>query len=284
MTALPRAHQVGTPAGARSRSWLAHFVLGACAATLCAAVAIILGWFIVAGASGLPLVLNPLDAHSLVRPLLATLYVVALAAPPTILIGVLAAIGVADVRIFGESAPGMRRALGALGSIPTVVAAFALLVAAIAAGWKPSLTGAAFAMAAVNMPLMAAVALSIFNSALAGVSEQAVALGASSGNVARYVLLPLTSARLARAIGIVITQMVGGVAVIAMVAGAFAPGTPHPIGAWPLAVHLWVRATDAAGYGVTAALALVLTLVIWLLQGVAALRSAPAAGAPQEER
>ena len=53
-------------------------------------------------------------------------------------------------------------------------------------------------------------------------------------------------------------------------------------GAWPLAVHVWIRGASASGYGGTAAAALLLAIIIWVLQGVAQLRALPDA-AQQED-
>jgi hypothetical protein len=82
----------------------------------------------------------------------------------------------------------------------------------------------------------------------------------------------------------VTTQIIGAAAAIAVLAGANVPGADGaaPIGAWPLAVHVWMRGSSPSGYRGTAAAALLLAIIIWVLQGVAQLRALPDA-AQQED-
>lgn len=265
---------------------VATALLGACATLLSLSAIAVIGWLAVAGFGSYLRVMDPRIEGDLVQPLIATLYVTMIALPLTAFVGIMAAIGAADVRIFGAAAPGMRRAIGLLGSVPTVVVALALLLVATAAGWRPSLTGAALAVAIANMPLMTALALSVFAGTSMRAAEAATALGASSGFIVRAVLLPRAGLRLAAAVIIAATQIIGGAAVVAIVGGARVPLAQETavVGAWPLAVHLWLHSTDAATYGMTAAAAVVLSLCLWLLQGVALLRSAPAEGGSGDYR
>jgi hypothetical protein len=87
------------------------------------------------------------------------------------------------------------------------------------------------------------------------------------------------------AVILVATQIIGAASAVAILAGAeVAHGHgAAPIGGWPLAVHVWMRGSSANGYGATAAAALLLTIMIWVLQGVAQLR-ASSEGVPQEHR
>jgi ABC-type phosphate transport system permease subunit len=192
----------------------------------------------------------------------ATIYVTVLALPPTIVVGVFAAIAATEVRIFGVAAAGMRSALALLGSLPTIVVAFAAVIGVNALGWHPSLTGAAFLLAAINMPLMTGLAVDALSRKSMGVREAASALGASPMFIVQRALLPNSGARLGS---------------VAIVAGALVPRSAGaaPVAAWPLAVHIWVRAGGMGGYGATAAAALFLGLMIWFLQGVAQLRGSP---------
>jgi ABC-type phosphate transport system permease subunit len=256
---------------------LTAIVLATCAAILCFSIVAILGWLALTGIPNSLRVLNPSYPGSVLAPVAATIYVTALALPPTIVVGVFAAIAATEVRLFGVAAAGMRSALALLGSLPTIVVAFAAVIGVNALGWHPSLTGAAFLLAAINMPLMTGLAVDALSRRSMDVREAASALGASPMFIVRRALLPNSGARLGSAIIIVATQLIGAAAAIAIVAGALVPRSSGaaPVGAWPLAVHVWVRGGDIGGYGATAAAALFLGLMIWFLQGVAQLRGSP---------
>jgi ABC-type phosphate transport system permease subunit len=210
-------------------------------------------------------------------PVAATIYVTVLALPPTIIVGVFAAIAATEVRIFGVAAAGMRSALALLGSLPTIVVAFAAVIGVNALGWHPNLTGAALLLAAINMPLMTGLSVEALSRKSMDVREAATALGASPMFIVSRVLLPKSGARLGSAIIIVATQLIGAAAAVAIVAGALVArsGGAAPVGAWPLAVHVWMRGGNIGGYGATAAAALFLGLMIWFLQGLAQLRANP---------
>jgi ABC-type phosphate transport system permease subunit len=197
--------------------------------------------------------------------------------PPAAVVGIFAAMGAADVRIFGAAANSMRSALSLVGSVPTILVAFAALLAANALRWHPSLSGAAFILGIVNMPLMTGLALRALTTRAATLREVATALGASPMYVVRHVLLPRARSRLRSAIIIVATQIIGAASTIALLAGANVSGGhgAAPIGAWPLAVHVWMRGSSTSGYGGTAAAALLLAIIIWVLQGIAQLRALP---------
>jgi len=261
-------------------------VFAACAVVLCLSVVAIVGWLAVAALTGGARALNPFDPAGVLHPLLATAYVTALALPLAAVVGVFAAIAAADVRIFGSAAFGMRGALGLVGSVPTVIVAFSVAVAATAAGWRPTLTGAAVLLAVINMPLMTSLALSVLTQRTAKIREAATALGATPMFTVRHVLLPRAMSGLWGAVTIVATQIIGAAGAIAIIAGANVPNSTGaaPIYAWPLAVHVWIRAGAVSGYGATAAGALLLAILIWLLQGAARLRSGADAGMPQEGR
>jgi phosphate transport system permease protein len=261
-------------------------VFAACAAVLCLSVVAIVGWLAVTGLTSGTRVLNPFDPAGVLRPLLATVYVTALALPLAAVVGVFAAIGAADTRIFGSAAIGMRGALGLMGSVPTVVVAFSAAVCAVAVGWRPTLTGAALLLAVINMPLMTSLALSVLTRRSADIRDAATAVGATPMFLVRHVLLPRAMSGLWGAVMIVGTQIIGAAGAIAIIAGANVPNSTGeaPINAWPLAVHVWIRASAAGGYGATAAGALLLAALIWLLQGIAQLRSNPDAAEPQEGR
>ncbi|MBV8172543.1 MAG: ABC transporter permease subunit [Candidatus Eremiobacteraeota bacterium] len=260
-------------------------LFGACAGVLCVSVVAIVGWLILIGVPNAVRVFNPHDPAGVLAPLIATAYVTILALPPAAIVGVFAAMAAADVRVFGSVARAMRNALTLVGSVPTVIVAFAALLAALSFGWHPSLTGAALAVSIINMPLMTALSLGALTYRAAAIREATTALGASPMYVVVRVLLPRAYPRLRGALILVATQIVGAAAAIAIVAGAQAPGGhgSAPIGAWPLAVEVLTRGSAASGYGATAAAALVLTILIWVLQGVAQLR-ASAESAAQEDR
>jgi len=260
-------------------------LFAACAGVLCVSVVAIVGWLIATGVPNAIRVFNPHDPAGVVRPLLATVYVAVLALPPAAIVGVFAAIAAADVRMFGPVARTMRNALTLVGSVPTVVIAFALLLESATFGWHLSLTGAAFALSVINMPLMTALALGALTNRAANIREAATALGASPMYLVIRVLLPRAYDRLKAALILVATQIVGAAAAIAILTGAEVAHShgAAPIGGWPLAVHVWMRGSSANGYGATAAAALLLTVMIWVLQGVAQLR-ASTEGVPQEGR
>jgi len=275
-----------TDSQARAIAPLPAVVFAACAAVLCFSVVAIVGWLAVTGLTSGTRVLNPFDPAGVLRPLVATLYVTALALPLAAVVGVFAAIGAADIRIFGSAAVGMRSALGLLGSVPTVIVAFSAALCANAVGWRPTLTGAALLLAVINMPLMTSLALTVLTRRTAAIREAATAAGATPMFLVRHVLLPRAMGGLWGAVTIVGTQIIGAAGAIAIIAGANVPNTigAAPIHAWPLAVHVWIRASTVSGYGATAAGALLLSALIWLLQGMAQLRSNPDAGGPQEAR
>lgn len=262
---------------------LPSFVFAACAALLCFSVLAIVGWLVITGLPGAGRVLEPTGPDGALAPLLATAYVTLIALPVTALMGIFAAVAAADVRIFGAASAGMRNALGIVGSVPTVVVAFAGLLAARAFGWHPTLTGAALVLAFINTPLMTGLALRALSRS-ADIREAAAALGASPMFIVRHVLLPGARGRLRGAIIIVATQIIGAVAAIAIITGASVHGGhgAAPIGAWPLAVHVWSRGASISGYGATAAATLLLAVMIWMFQGVGQLRAAPDGGASQE--
>ncbi|MBV8281291.1 MAG: ABC transporter permease subunit [Candidatus Eremiobacteraeota bacterium] len=267
-------------------------VFAACAWLLCGSVIVIVGWLL---ANGLPKVvsaLGPRGPESAIGPLFATAYITVLALPPAAAVGVFAAMGASDVRIFGAAAGSMRSALSLVGSVPTVIVAYAALLAAAGVGWHPSLTGAAFVFAIVNMPLMTGLALRALTTRAAKLREVATALGAPPMYIVISVLLPRARMRLRSAYIIVATQIIGGAATIAILAGASVPGSRGalPIHAWPLAVHIWLRTnalsplrgSSTGGYGGAAAAALLLAVLIWVLQGIAQLRAAPESASQED--
>jgi ABC-type phosphate transport system permease subunit len=256
---------------------LTAIVLATCAASLCFSIVAILGWLAFTGIPNSLRVLNPGYPGSVLAPVAATIYVTVLALPPTIIVGVFAAIAATEVRIFGVAAAGMRSALALLGSLPTIVVAFAAAIGVNALGWHPNLTGAALLLAAINMPLMTGLSVEALSRKSMDVREAATALGASPMFIVRRVLLPKSGARLGSAIIIVATQLIGAAAAVAIVTGALVPrtGGAAPVGAWPLAVDVWMRGGNIGGYGATAAAALFLGLMIWFLQGLAQLRANP---------
>jgi ABC-type phosphate transport system permease subunit len=254
------------------------WVLAACVAIMTASTIIIGGWLAINGLGGLLSALSPWSDTSVLRPLAATIYVTILALPFASVIGGLAAAALADERIFGLSGPAIRRWIALLGSIPTIVTATTIVIFAGAIGWHPTLSGASFAVAVTSIPLMTALASSVIGTSASPVGEAAIALGASPAFVVLRVLLPRAGWRFAGAFMLGATNIIGGAAVIAITAGALVPGSEGtaPIGAWPLAVQLWLQAPVASSYHATAAGALLLTCLLWLLQGIGLLRSTPA--------
>ena len=255
------------------------WLLGACVAVMTASTIIVGGWLAIDGIAHMRAVLAPWSATSSVLPALAaTLYVTVLALPPAALVGGLAAAALADERIFGANVPAIRRSLALLGSVPTIVTAIAIVVVAGLVGWRPTLTGASFAVAIASIPLMTALVGAVIGTSASAVGEAAIALGAPPAFLVLRVLLPRAGLRFAGAFLLGATNIIGGAAVIAITAGATAPGGGGkvPIEAWPLAVQLWMQAPAASSYGETVAGALLLTLLLWLLQGVGLLRATPA--------
>ena len=253
------------------------WLLGVCVAILAASAIIIGGWLAINGLTSLLAAVLSWTSSGVWRPLTATLFITLLALPIAALVGGLAAGALADERIFGAGVRAMRRWLTLLGSIPTIVIASAIVVVAGAIGWQPTLTGASLAVAIASMPLMTALAASVIGSSASPVGEAAIALGASPAVVVLRVLLPRAGLRFGGAITLGATNMIGGAAVVAIAAGALAQGSggQDPIGAWPLAVQLWLHAPVVSQYGATAAGALVLTMLLWLVQGFGLLRATP---------
>jgi len=253
------------------------WLLGVCVAVLAASTIFISGWLAIKGFASL---LSPNFwgmSGGILRLLTATLFITLLALPIAAIVGGLAAGALADERIFGAGVRSMRRWLTLLGSIPTIVIATAIVVVAGAISWHPNLVGASLAVAIASTPLMTALAASVIGSSASPVGETAIALGASPAFVVLRVLLPRAGLRFGGAITLGATNMIGGAAVVAIAAGAMAqlPGSQDPIGAWPFAVQLWLQAPDVKLYGATAAGALVLTILLWLVQGFGLLRATP---------
>jgi molybdate transport system permease protein len=261
-------------------------LLSACAAALCVSMAAIVIWLAIASISGWPAALSWTNTKSVYMAIWATLYVTLLALPPAALVGILAAIAVSDARIFGSAVTKVRSAISILGTIPTVVTAVAAAVAIAALGQQPTLTAAAIALAFINMPLMTALATGVLTGSAPSLREAATALGASPMYVVRRVLLPGSGRSLGAVALIVATQIIGGAAAIVLVTGAIVPRGLgwSPVKAWPLAVDVWSRGADPIHYAATAVGALLLTVIIWLLQGVALLRQAPSFGNAQDSR
>lgn len=272
-------------------------LLSVCAAALCVAMVATVLWIAIASIRGLSPAFNWNDPSAaslnVYQPMFATLYVTALALPLAASVGILAAIGLSDARIFGSAVTKVRAVISITGSIPTVVAAVAATTALAAMGQQPTLTAAAIALAFINMPLMTALAANVLAASPPGLREAATALGASPMYVMRRVLLPGSGKRLGAAVLIVATQMIGGVAVIALVAGSIVPRGQGwaPVGAWPLALSVWSltlsawsHGSSSSRYGVAAVGALLLIVIIWVLQGVALLRQAPSHAVTQERR
>jgi phosphate transport system permease protein len=245
---------------------------------------LILGWLIVWSIPGWSVALNWHGQHAIYPAILATIYVTVLAVPIAAFFGIFAAIAISDARIFGPAVTNVRAAISIMGSIPTVISAFTAATAVVVLGQQPTLTLAGIALAFINMPLMTALASNVIAGGSQRLREAATALGASPTFVVR-VFLPGATSQLGAAVLLVVTQIIGGAAVIALVDGVMTPRGFGwaPLSAWPLAVNIWAHATDATRidptrYGVTAAGTIILTVVIWLLQGAAQLRVAPATG------
>ena len=254
-----------------------RWLLFACVAVMTLSTIIYAGWLAIDGLAHMPAVLAPLSDTSILPALAATLYVTVLAFPPAALVGALAGAALADERLFGPSVPAIRRSLALVGSIPTIVTATAFVVVAGLLGWRPTLTGASIAVAIASIPLMTALAGSVIGTSASAVGEAAIALGAPPAFLVLRVLMPRAGLGIAGAFMLGATNIIGGAAVVAIAAGAtaFAGGGQAPVGSWPLPVQLWLQAPKASSYGVTAAGALLLTLLLWLMQGVGRLRASP---------
>ncbi len=270
----PAVERFGSPARA---------LLFLSTAALCASGIGLIGWLIAAALpSALPQ-LHPADGVGVIGPLGATIYVVTFALPLTVLVGGLAGASIAEGRLFGSRKPAFRAAFDFIGSLPTIVVAFAVLVAAIMLGLRPSLNLGACAVALANLPLMATLTAGILADASRDSSEAATALGASPSFIIWRVAFVRGSRRLWAAVVSIATQMTGAAAAVILLASAHTStlGTT-PLGSWPLAVQIWTRSTDAAAYGATAASTIVLILCVWLLQEP--LRSGVASGAAEANK
>ena len=270
MTAAPRfTERTGSPRIAAA--------LSACAAALCVAMVLIFGWLALASVAGWPVAFDYWSVQNIYRPIFATIYVVLLSLPLTAVVGVFAAIAISDARIFGPAVTTVRTVISIMGSVPTVVTAFAAAIAVSELGKQPTHTIAAFALAFINMPLMTLLASNVISGGSQNLREVATALGATPAFVARRVFLPSAWRPLGAAALIVMTQIIGGASAIALVDSVTSPRGLGwaPIGAWPLAVDIWVHGTNQPRFAAAAAGALLLTVSIWLLQGIAQLRGAP---------
>jgi ABC-type phosphate transport system permease subunit len=270
----PTAERFGSPARA---------LLFLCTAALCASGIGLIGWLIAAALPNALPQLHPADGIGVIGPLGATIYVITFALPLTVLVGGLAGAGIAEVRLFGGKTPALRAAFDFIGSLPTIVVAFAVLVAAIALGLRPSLNLGACAVALANLPLMATLTAGILADASRESADAATALGASPSFIIWRVGFVRGNRRLWAAVVSIATQMTGAAAAVILLASAHASILgATPLGAWPLAVQIWTRATDAAAYSSTAACTIVLIVCVWLLQEP--LRSGVASGAAEANR
>jgi len=263
------ASAIGWESSSRVRAFLA----GGLAAWLCGAFAIGLAVAMIvllvrAGWAGIAT--ETVIGSQIVPSLELSLALISVALPLAALLSAGAAIAAAEPALGGRAGRLVNVALRAGPAAPAVVigvAALAIVTAdpsiANAARVHPVLT-AAFALAALNLPIMSARLRTVFRGVPLVWRVAAAASGATPGVAFARIVMPRAWPGMAAVLLNAAGQMLGETAAIAIVLGATSRA------ALPLSVYLWDAVTHGAGPGssgpVAAAEALVLVVAIAVLR------------------
>jgi len=202
----------------------------------------------------------------------ASAVVLAIALPAVALLGFAAAGAAIDAKIGGFLAKFTEPAADSRIATASVVVGTVILIVVVSAGYRPDILSASLALVVVNLPAITG----RFARALRAVSvvrlQAAAATGAGPVHIFFFVLARAAAKGLVAAVLTTAAQMLGETAALA-VASRAALGGSHlkasTLGAWPLAVDLWTRASAHADLSAVSAATLILTLIILLLRSVA---------------
>ncbi len=216
----------------------------------------------------------PLTQGGVLHAIIGTLITIGIASVIALPLGVGTAVFMTEVG--GRLADVVRTTVDAMTAMPDILAGlFIYTILIIGLGWERDGLAVSLAIAVTMIPVIARSAEVVLRVVPGGLREAGLALGSSSWNTVRYVVLPTARQGLASSLILGIARVTGEIAPLLIVSGATtflnANPTREPMNSLPLFIFTAVRSGEpnfiARGYG-AAALLLALVLFLFVLTRV----------------